>query len=166
AEGGFSKVKWGQVGVAAGAGALGGGAGVIASTATTTGGIVAANAVAGAAIGAGAAHASAAVDGKTATTGDVVKGALIGGALSGAAGRVSAQPGAAGRSAREGMSQTERVANENLVRGVAEPTRSGGGTPNFATARQNAANSAATTKSNLDSIRAPSKQEDIKIIPH
>ncbi|MFZ2990701.1 RHS repeat-associated core domain-containing protein [Ideonella sp.] len=51
--GDLSRVSWGQVGVAAVGGALAGGAGVVASTATTTGGMIGANAVAGAAISAG-----------------------------------------------------------------------------------------------------------------
>ncbi len=156
----LSQVNWKQVGVATGAGVLGGSAGAVASTAATTGGVIAANAVAGAAIGATAAHASAAVEGQTASTGDVVKGAAIGGVLSGTAGAAAAAPGAAGRAASSSMTQTEKAATGNLVQGVANTTRSAGGTPNFTPAGQGLANGAATTISNADNFRAQPKPED------
>lgn len=158
-----SNVNWKQVGVAAAAGALGGGAGVVASTAATTGGAIAANAVAGAAIGAGAAHASAAVEGKTASVSDVVTGAVTGGALSGAAGAIGAAGKAISKAASASMTGTQKVANGNLLRGVADTTRSGGGTPDFAApgtgAAQGAANAVAEVVNNASNVQAQPKHD-------
>lgn len=152
-----SSINWKQVGVAAGAGALGGGAGAVASTATTTAGMIGANAIAGTAIGAVGVHASAAVDGKTASTGDVIKGAAVGGVLSAAASGVAAVPSMARGAASASMSQTEKVAAGNLVQGVVKTTESAGGRVDLRPAGQGAANAAAEVISNSDNLKAQPK---------
>ncbi len=154
AEGDVSKLSLAQVSVAAVAGALGGGAGVIANTATTTAGMLGANAVAGAAIGAIGTHASSVVDSGTAAgTGDVLKGAVAGGVLSAAAGGVGAAPMAGAKSAISSMSQTERTSTGNMIKGIADASKGAGGSGTINAAGQGAANAAGATLSNLDNAR-------------
>ena len=154
AGGDFSRVSLPQVGVAFVAGALGGGAGVIANQAASTAGMVGANIAAGAAIGAVGTHASSVVDtGKAASLGDVAKGALAGGALSGAAGAVGAAPTAGARAAAGAMSQTERTSTGNLIKGVSDATKGAGGSGTWSAPGQGAANAAGATLSNADNVR-------------
>lgn len=161
AEGGLSdrvsQISWGQVGVAAGAGALGGGAGVVASTATTTTGTIAANVISGAAIGAVQAHASAAVDGNSASLGDVVQGAALSGALSGAAGVATATPNAIRAMNSPAVGTMENVGIGNVIANVSNTTASAGGVANFAPAGQGIANGVAATLGASDNLQAQPK---------
>jgi hypothetical protein len=116
--------------------------------------MVGANIAAGAAIGAVGTHASSAVDtGKAAGLGDVVKGALAGGALSGAAGAVGAAPTAGARAAAGAMSQTERTSTGNLIQGMSDATKGAGGSGTWSAPGQGAANAAGATLSNADNVR-------------
>ncbi len=156
----FSQVNLKQVGVAAVAGAAGGGAGAVASMARTVAGAIGANVTTGAAVGATAAHASAAVNGQSATVGDVLQGAALGGGLSGVAGVVAAAPGVMARSAASGMSSTEKTATENIAQGIADATRSAGGNVRTSAAGQAAADAAAATIGGLDNVTAKPKSAE------
>lgn len=118
----FSKISWGQVGVATAAGALSGGVSAIASTAATTGGSIAANVIGNAAVGAVATQAGAQVEGRTASVSEVANGAALSGGTAGLSAAISAAPGVAARSASSGMTQTERTATANLLQGIKETT--------------------------------------------
>jgi RHS repeat-associated protein len=156
-------VNWSQVGVAAAAGAVGSAAGVVASTAATTGGMIGANMIAGAAIGAGAAHANALLDGQIVNVGDVAEGAALAAGLSGVAAGISAVPAAAQNAKVAAMTQTERVATGNLVRGVATTTESAGGNPTVTRGIQALADAAAVTKNSADNLTAePEQNEDLQ----
>ncbi|MEA5668065.1 RHS repeat-associated core domain-containing protein [Stenotrophomonas sp. MH1] len=159
----WSAVNGKQVAVAAAAGGAGGVVGSVASSAVTTGGMIAANTVGGAAVGAVSAHASAAVEGKAASTGDVVKGAALGGALSGTGAAIGAAPGALARSASAGMTQTQRTATGNLLGGIESTTRSAGTGFQYANPLQSTADAAAATIGALDNLTAqprPRKDQD------
>jgi RHS repeat-associated protein len=154
AGGDVSKISIPQVGIAFVAGALGGGAGVIANQAASTAGMVGANLAAGAAIGAVGTHASSVVDsGKAAGVLDVVNGAVAGAALSGVAGAVAAVPTAGARVTAAGLSQTERTSMGNLIKGMSDATKSAGGSGTWTAPGQGAANAAAATLSNTDNVR-------------
>lgn len=157
--GDISRVSWGQVGVAAAGGALAGGAGVIASTASTTAGMIGANAVAGSSISAVGAHAAAAVDGKTASTADVTRAAALGGAASVAAAAITAVP--AGMAAASQMPGTAMQAGErNIVEGIRQTTASTGKQVNYAPpAGQAVANRAGDVVSNSTNVEQQPKEK-------
>lgn len=111
-----------QLGVAIVAGALSAGVSAIASTATTTTGVITANMVGNAGLGAAATQASAMLDGEVASVGQVALGAGIGAATAGAGSVAEAIPGIDSRAAWASMSQTERTAMGNLFQGVEETT--------------------------------------------
>lgn len=117
---------------------------MIASTATTTAGVIGANVVAGAAIGGGAVNANAAIDGRVPTVSEVVQGQAVGAVFSGVAGAVSELPRSATRAAVATMTPLERVATGNLIQGIDDATRSAGGNATFGPASQGIANGAAT----------------------
>lgn len=150
ANGDFSKVNPKQVGVAAVAGALAGGAGVIASTASTTGRMLAANGIAGAAISAGGVHAAAAVDGNSVATGDVVRGAILGGIASvGGAGVTTVASKVAPR-VIDGAKGN--VGDKNLVEGIKNATNTAGGKVKYAVSGQVAANRVADVVGNSPNL--------------
>lgn len=121
----FGQIKWGQVGIATAAGALSGGVSAIASTATTTAGTIGANVVGNMAVGALSTQANATlVEGRVASAAEVAKGATTSGITAGTGGALSAAPGVLAKSASAGMSQTERTATANLMRGIKEATPS------------------------------------------
>ncbi|WP_314102851.1 RHS repeat-associated core domain-containing protein [uncultured Stenotrophomonas sp.] len=118
----FSRISWGQVGIATAAGALSGGVSAIAGTAVTTGGAIATNVIGNAAVGAVATQAGAQVEGRTASVSEVAKGAALSGGTAGLGAAISAAPGAVARNASSGMTQTERTATANLLQGIKEAT--------------------------------------------
>lgn len=67
------------------------------------------------------AHARS-LEGHTASVGEVVTGAAINGAASGAGAAIQAAPRALSRSASSGMSQTGRTATANLLYGIRDAT--------------------------------------------
>jgi hypothetical protein len=125
--------------------------------------MIGANMIAGAAIGAGAAHANALLDGQIVNVGDVAEGAALAAGLSGVAAGISAVPAAAQNAKVAAMTQTERVATGNLVRGVATTTESAGGNPTVTRGIQALADAAAVTKNSADNLTAePEQNEDLQ----
>lgn len=118
----FSQVSWTQVGVATAAGAISGGVSAIASTAATASGSIAANVIGNAAVGAVASQANAQLEGRTASMSEVLHGAALNGAVSGAGTAISSAPGAIARHASAGMTQSERTATGNLMQGIKDTT--------------------------------------------
>ncbi|MBC3874906.1 RHS repeat-associated core domain-containing protein [Undibacterium sp. LX15W] len=156
--GDWSRVNVKQVLVAAGAGALSGGAGAISSTAVTTTGMVGANVVSGAAISAVGAHVSAAVDGNKASTSDVLSATWKGGAASGLAGAATGVPSLAQTSAIPGTAT--KVGAANIIEGIRTTTSSTGKPLSYAApAGQAVANRVGDIASNSTNVEQQPKDK-------